>query len=153
MSKLVVNGPLPSVAQPDPTQGLKLSTEQEEVWRIEEQYWQIVETQDREAYIALWDEGFVGWPDNCASPIRKDVIRSDTFGTLQRLKNFHLQPRAVQVLEDVAITFYLVTAVYTPKIGNEELVMFRCTHTWRKVNGLWLIIGGMSSPEAFDSKS
>jgi ketosteroid isomerase-like protein len=147
MSKLVVSAPLLSVAHPDPTQRLKLSAEQEEVWKLEEKYWQIVEAQDREGYIALWDEDFVGWPDNCAAPIRKDVIRSDTFGTLQRLKSFHLEPRAVQVLQDVAITFYLVTAAYAPKSGNDEHVAFRCTHTWRKVNGLWLIIGGMSSPD------
>jgi ketosteroid isomerase-like protein len=147
MSKLVVSALLPSVAQPDFIQRLKLSAEQEEVWRLEEKYWQIVEARDCDGYIALWDEDFVGWPDNCAAPIRKDVIRSDTFGTLRRLKNFHLEPRAVQVFEEVAITFYLVTAAYTPTNGNDELVTFRCTHTWRKVNGVWLIFGGMSSPD------
>lgn len=147
MAKLVVSGPLPSVAQPDRTQRLKLSAEQEEVWRIEEKYWQMVEAQDRERYIALWDEDFVGWPDNCAAPIRKDVIRSDTFGTLRDMKNFCLEPKAVQVFQDVAITFYVVTAAYTPKEGDYELVTFRCTHTWRKVNGIWRIIGGMSSPD------
>lgn len=114
---------------------------------MEEEYWQAVEARDREGYIALWDENFVGWPDNCAEPIRKGVIRSDTFGTLRDMKSFRLEPKAVQVFQDVAITFYMVTAAYTPKGGNHELVTFRCSHTWRKVNGVWLIIGGMSSPD------
>jgi ketosteroid isomerase-like protein len=114
---------------------------------MEEKYWQIVEARDREGYIALWDEDFVGWPDNCAAPLRKDLIRSDTFGTLRDMKNFHLEPKAVQVIQDVAITFYVVTAAYTPEGGNHEEVTFRCTHTWRRVNGVWLIIGGMSSPD------
>ena len=126
---------------------MKLSPEQEQVWRMEEKYWRVVEARDREGYIALWDEDFVGWPDNCPAPIRKDVIRSDTFGTLRDMKNFHLQLKAVQVSQDVATTFYVVTAAYTPKSGNHELVTFRCMHTWRKVNGVWLIIGGMSSPD------
>ena len=114
---------------------------------MEEKYWQVVEAHDREGYVALWDEDFVGWPDNCEVPIRKDVIRADTFGTLRDMENFHPEPKAIQVFGDVAITFYIVTAAYTPKGGNQELVTFRCTHTWRKVNGAWLIIGGMSSPE------
>jgi hypothetical protein len=50
---------------------------------MEEKYWQIVEARDRDGYIALWDEDFGGWPDNCAAPIGKDVIRSNTFGTLR----------------------------------------------------------------------
>ena len=114
---------------------------------MEERYWQIVEARDREGYIALWDEDFVGWPDNCEAPIRKDVIRSDTFGTLCDMKDFHLEPKATQVIQEVAITFYVVTAAYIPKGGDHKEVTFRCTHTWRKVNGVWLIIGGMSSPD------
>lgn len=146
MSKLV-SVFLLLAALPCFAQELKLSPEQEQVWRMEEKYWQIVEARDREAYIALWDEDFVGWPDNCAGPIRKDVIRSDTFGTLRGLKNFHLEPRAVQVFQDVAITYYVVAAAYATKAGSNEVLAFRCTHTWRKVNGVWLIIGGMSSPD------
>lgn len=42
MSKL-----LPSGTQPDPTQRLKLSAEQEEIWKIEEKYWQTVEARPR----------------------------------------------------------------------------------------------------------
>lgn len=147
MSKLVVSVFLLLAALPCFAQELKLSPEQEQVWRMEEKYWQIVKARDREGYIALWDEDFVGWPDNCAAPIRKDVIRSDTFGTLRGLKNFHLEPRAVQVFQDVAIAYYVVAAEYTPKGGSNEVVAFRCMHTWRKVNGVWLIIGGMSSPD------
>jgi ketosteroid isomerase-like protein len=147
MSKLVVCVFLLLVATPCLAKELKLSAEQEQVWRMEEKYWQIVEARDREGYIALWDENFVGWPDNCPAPIRKDVIRSETFSTLRGLKDFHLEPRAVQVFNDVAIAYYLVTATYTPEDGSNEVVAFRCMHTWRKTNGIWHIIAGMSSPQ------
>ena len=40
-------------------QEAKLSPEQEQVWSMEEKYWQIVDARDRERYIALWDEEFV----------------------------------------------------------------------------------------------
>lgn len=147
MSRLVTWIFLFSTAQSCFGQQMKLSPEQEQVWRVEEKYWQVVQARDREGYIALWDEDFVGWPDNCTAPIRKAVIRSETFGTLRGMTNFHLEPKAVQVFQDVAITFYVVTAAHTPKVGNHEEVTFRITHTWRKVNEVWLIIGGMSSPD------
>jgi ketosteroid isomerase-like protein len=147
MSKLVTGIFLLLAALPCSSKQMKLSPEQEQVWRMEERYWQVVEARDGEGYIALWDEDFVGWPDNCAAPIRKGAIRSDTFATLRDMKDFHLDPKAVQVFQNVAITFYMVTAAYTPKGGNHEKVTFRIAHTWRKVNGVWLIIGGMSSPE------
>lgn len=147
MPKLVTSIFLLLAALPCIAQQMKLSPEQGQVWRMEEKYWQVVEARDREGYIALWDEDFVGWPDNCTAPIRKDAIRSHTFGTFWGMTNFHLDPKAVQVFQDVVITFYVVTAEYNPIGGNHEQVTFRCTHTWRKVNGVWVIIGGMSSPD------
>lgn len=128
------------------SQEAKLSPEQEQVWSMEEKYWQIVEARDREGYIALWDEEFVGWPYDSPAPVRKDVIRSDTFGKFEGLTKFQLEPKAVQVCKGVAIAYYTVTAAYAPKIGTNEVVAFRCMHTWRKTNGVWLIIGGMSAP-------
>jgi ketosteroid isomerase-like protein len=128
------------------SQEAKLSPEQEQVWSMEEKYWQIVEARDREGYIALWDEEFVGWPYDSPAPVRKDVIRSDTFGKFEGLTKFQLEPKAVQVFKGVAIAYYTVTAAYAPKIGTNEVVAFRCMHTWRKTNGVWLIIGGMSAP-------
>ena len=128
------------------SQEAKLSPEQEQVWSMEEKYWQIVEARDREGYIALWDEEFVGWPYDSPAPVRKDVIRSDTFGKFEGLTKFQLEPKVVQVCKGVAIAYYTVTAAYAPKIGTNEVVAFRCMHTWRKTNGVWLIIGGMSAP-------
>jgi ketosteroid isomerase-like protein len=124
----------------------KLSAEQEEIWRMETKYWQIVEARDREGYIALWDEDFVGWPQDSPAPVRKDAIRSDAFGRFQGLKNFQLDLKAVQVFQDVAVAYYLVTARYAPISGSDEPVAFRCMHTWRRSGSVWHIIGGMSSP-------
>jgi len=112
---------------------------------MEERYWQIVEARDRDGYVALWDEDFVGWPQDSPTPVRKDVIRSDAFGRFEALSNFQLDAKAVQVFQDVAVAYYLVTATYAPKSGDNEVVAFRCMHTWRKSNGAWHIIGGMSS--------
>lgn len=128
------------------TRESKLSTEQEQVWRMEQRYWQLVAARDRDGYIALWDENIVGWPDSSADPIRKDTIRSNPFAVFDGLKNEQLDLKALQVFNDVAVIYYLVRATYAPTGGSDVEVSFRMTHTWRKSDGLWHIIGGMSSP-------
>jgi ketosteroid isomerase-like protein len=101
---------------------------------------------DREGYIALWDEDFVGWPYDSPAPVRKNVVRLGPFLKFEGLKKFQLERKAVEVFKEVAIAYYLVTAAYTPKTGRNDVVAFRCTHTWRNTDGAWLIIGGMSAP-------
>ena len=124
----------------------KLSPGQRQVWSMEKKYWQLVEARDRDGYIALWDEEFEGWPYDSPVPVRKDIIRSDTFGKFEGLKDFQLEPKAVRLFNGVAIAYYMVTATHTPKGSANQVVAFRCMHTWRKSNGVWLIIGGMSAP-------
>lgn len=127
----------------------RFAPEQQEVWRMEEKYWQIFTALDREGYLALWDENQVDWPYPLSDPIRKDFIRSDPFALLQggKLKNVHLEPKAVQVFNNVGVTYYIVTDTYTKKDGSSEEESFRISHTWRKKDGTWLIIAGMSAPE------
>src|ERR1700728_1055774 len=36
--------------------------------------------------------------------------------------------------------------VMGPDRRKGNMLAFRCMHTWRKTNGVWLIIGGMSAP-------
>lgn len=135
------------LAAPALPQNLKLSTEQQQVWNQEEKYWEAVKAKDRDSYIALWDEDFVGWPYRFAEPIRKDQIRSDPFGMLQgrKLQSVQLEPKAVQLFKDVAVVHYLVTVQYKLSDDKVEAQIARITHTWRRNNGVWLIIGGMSA--------
>ena len=126
----------------------KLTPEQDQVWKMEEQYWRVFKALNRDGYIALWEENFVGWPISFPAPIRKDKIRSEPFGTLQglELKNIQLEPKAVQIFNDVAIVYYIAIGRYVRKDGSIEVESLRMSHTWRRTNGVWRIIGGMSAP-------
>lgn len=127
-------------------QGMRLSPEQRQVWSQEEKYWEFVKAEDRDSYVALWDENFVGWPFTSAEPIRKEQIRRDPFIMLheRKLQSAQLEPKAVEMFKDVAIVHYRVTAIYEFKEGGTGKQVARITHTWRRTNGSWLIIGGMS---------
>jgi len=135
------------LAAPALPQNLKVSPEQQQVWNREKTYWQSVKAQDRDGYIALRDDDFVGWPYRFADPVRKDQIRSDPFGMLQgrKLQSVQLEPKAVQLFKDVAIVHYRVTMLYQLSDGKVETQVARITHTWRRSSGVWLIIGGMSA--------
>src|SRR5690348_18009602 len=108
------------LAAPVLSQALKLSPEQRQVWSQEEKYWESVKAQDANAYVALWDENFVGWPFRFAEPIRKEQIRRDPFGMLQgrKLQSVQLEPKAVEMFQDVAIVHYRVTGVYELQEGG-----------------------------------
>ena len=126
----------------------KRSPEQEQVWNMEEKYWQIFKARDGEGYIALWDENFVGWPNSLQSPIGKNVIRANPFGLLEDrvLKSVQLEPKSIQLFKDVAITYYVAVIEYSRKDGSIGTEALCFSHIWHRTNGAWLIIGGMSAP-------
>ena len=49
------------------------------VWQQEETYWRLLHDDQKTAYLALWDERFVGWPRFEANPTGKDEIASTSF--------------------------------------------------------------------------
>jgi ketosteroid isomerase-like protein len=95
------------------------SAAQQEVWEMEEAYWERRQRADVEGFMDLWDEDFVGWPYWAAEPMTKADIRQYAY---------ELQGR------DAA--------------GREANRTGRLTHTWRSHAGKWRIIGGMSSPHS-----
>jgi ketosteroid isomerase-like protein len=53
------------------------------------------------------------------------------------VKNVHLEPKAVQVFNDVAVVCYTVTDTYAKTDGSREEESIHITHIWRKTNGTW----------------
>jgi len=126
------------------------STEEEQVWGLEQAYWHYVQTNDLEHYRALWHAEFLGWPSFSPNPMRKDHIAD--WMTVQSqnsesLKSYHLEKLAVQAVRNVATTTYRVRLVWVDKSGNQEVETSRILHTWlRDSGGNWHIISGMSAP-------
>jgi ketosteroid isomerase-like protein len=123
------------------------AAEKDDVWKMEEAYWRYVKAGEVDAYISLWHEDFVGWPCSTLQPSRKanigDWVREIRDKGVKVTCELHRE--AVQYFGDVAVVHYSTPLVYEypdGKItGEGELLKF--THTWMKVNGQWLIIGGM----------
>ena len=99
-----------AVTKPDARQ---FSPAEQEVWAQEETYWRSLKADDRETYLRLWDERFIGWPRYESAPTDKGKIRQEYApGTTVRGKvlDYKLEPLSVRAYaKDVAITFYRAT--------------------------------------------
>jgi len=117
---------------------------QQEVWGREESYWRFLVARDMEDYLTLWDEAFVGWPSYETSPIGKKKLRDNPLGLTRRvIEGYSFEQKSVQLFGETAITFLQVRLKQTMD-GKESQEIRRLTHTWRKREGAWRIIGGMS---------
>lgn len=133
---IIING----IASAQTTEEIK-----NEVWQRELQYWQLVEKDDTTAYKTLWHKDFIGYPGNDTS--NKSHIANwigDLFKDKDIKYTVDLHKKAVNVVEDVAMTFYDEDDVFTnTKTGVVKREQYKITHTWKKFADTWLIIGGM----------
>jgi len=126
---------------------LKLSVTEQAVWEQEEAYWQFVRGENRQEYLNLWDDRFVGWPRFENNPIHKDNITR--FMSERKVLDYRLEPLSVREFGgNVVITLYRATVHSRDSTGaNESTHASRLTHTWMKTEKGWRIIGGMSADD------
>lgn len=128
---------------------LAQTPEETAVWKLEHQYWEYVKAADLDGYRTLWHENFVGWPQMSPAPAHKDHIadwikaHSDKG---ERLQSYVLKEAASQFTDNVVVTHYWLTDVWSAKSETGTPVTSRITHTWIRVKDGWQIIGGMSAP-------
>ncbi|MGB8523161.1 MAG: nuclear transport factor 2 family protein [Candidatus Acidiferrales bacterium] len=132
------------------------SEAEQTLWNLEHQYWHYVEGNDLQNYLGLWHKDFLGWPSVSAAPVDKDHITdwitSQTSKGLA-LKTVEFKPAAIHVTGNVAVTCYWITYKWSDKDGIGATHTLRITHTWLRDGKDWLIIGGMSVPEATTLRS
>ena len=121
--------------------------QRDEVWAMEEKYWQYVQDGDVEKYVSLWHDDFVGWPCSAIHPSRKANI-GDWVRAIRDEKievTYELNREATEYFG-----YFSGLHVSTPIVrrhadgtvtGEGRLLKF--THTWMRSGGQWQIITGM----------
>ncbi len=129
------------------TPTLKLSTSEQAVWEQEENYWRLLKADNRQGYLNLWDDRFVGWPLFENTPIHKDKITN--FMSDIKVLDYKLAPLSVEELgADFVITFYRANVRSAGRSkGNESTRVSRLTHTWMRQKNGWRIICEMSAED------
>lgn len=126
----------------------------EEVWRMEEQYWDYVEKNDTISYKTLWHEDFMGYPsfgDGVSGKVGIAVWIPELhkYNTLKF--SYKLYKRGVNAIDDVFMVFYDADEIWTDaqnSVVRKET--FKFTHTWKKYGDSWLILGGMAAKKNLD---
>src|SRR5210317_1157178 len=120
-----------------------------EVWRMEELYWDYVLKNDTIAYKKLWHNDFIGYPSFGDGVSNKSKIASwipELHKDKSRIYSVKLYRKAVNSIADVVIVFYDFDRFYTDEQDNIlEKDTFKITHTWKKFGDTWVILGGMAA--------
>lgn len=124
-----------------------VSAQTDEVWAMEERYWEYVEAGDVENYVMLWHDDFVGWPCNTVHPSRKDHIGD----WVQEIRDegiqvsYDLHREATEYFGDIGVAHYSTPIIYRYPDGRVtgENQLLKFTHTWVTSDSGWQIITGM----------
>jgi len=133
---LAFAGPLPLAQQASsPVKSsaatLILSPAEQAAWKGEETYWQFQKADDRDAFVSLWDERFVGWLRRTSVPIDKDRMREDLKrGPDRKVLDYKLEPLSVREYGgSVVITLYRATVRSTePGQGRADPLLSPDAH-------------------------
>lgn len=120
-----------------------------EAWQMEERYWEYVQNIDTVAYKTLWHDDFIGYPSfgDGVSDVSKIASWIPDLHKDPNLKfSYILSKKASNAIEDVVMVFYDADEIWTDKdnkVIRKETYKF--THTWKKQNDKWVILGGMAA--------
>lgn len=128
----------------------------DQVWSQEQAYWNYVQSNNLDAYRALWHADFVGWPYVSPEPLRKAHITDWMTVHTSKGESFkldNLERLLVEVNGNYATATYRVRGTWVDKSGKSDAASIRVIHTWlRGSDGKWLIISGMSAPTNAEGK-
>lgn len=125
-----------------------------QAWQMEEKYWEYVEKIDTTAYKKLWHDNFIGYPsfgDGVSTKSKIAVWIPELHKDSSLTFSYKLYKRAVNAIDDIVIIFYDADEIWTDKenkIVRKETYKF--THTWKKYQDNWVILGGMAAKKNQD---
>jgi len=118
------------------------------VWEREEAYWRYAAAGDVQSYRELWADGFRGWPSDEPHPVTKAGVT----GWVEKMRaektrmTYTLTREGAADFGDVVVAFYQIGFRLERSDGRVEGQgdTLKVTHTWRRRDGVWKIIGGMA---------
>jgi ketosteroid isomerase-like protein len=116
------------------------------IWKLEEDYWVYVKNKDFANYLNLWDDDFIGYPSTNIIGGKANITdwMTDMYKTNKGTFSYELERKVENVFGDIVIVLYDATTWW--KGSNGEILSktnYKLTHTWKKTEVGWKIIGGM----------
>lgn len=120
-----------------------------EVWNMEERYWEYVQHIDTVSYKTLWHKDFIGYPsfgDGVSDNSKIATWIPDLHKDPDLKFSYILYKKASNAIGDVVMVFYDTDEIWTDKYNKVvRKETYKFTHTWKKIDGHWVILGGMAA--------
>ena len=113
------------------------------VWEREAAYWNDQKLGDIGHYVALFHDGFVGWP--CSADAAGQLPPAPQLGLKQPAETLDvaLDEKAVTGTSAFVETYYRATTRLAAGDGSTRARVRYFTHVWVREAGTWKIMGGM----------
>ena len=123
--------------------------DEEKIWSLEEEYISYFKDANHNAILSFYHSQFLGWPDSELHPADKERAAEFLVEKYPEPTQvvFEIKREGIRVLDDIAITHYLLNSSWINDEGLKQTSESRMTHTWIKDGSEWKILGGMSSRE------
>lgn len=124
------------------------STDQKEVWKNVETYWDLGAKGEIEEFLTYFHDDFSGWNIGAALPANRDErIKIIRFSQSRNKSLFYrIQPLAIKIHGDVAFVHYYYMDITEDDEGNETEVQGRWTDILIKQGDKWIMIGDHGGP-------
>ena len=118
------------------------------VWKLEENYWSYVKNKDFANYINLWDDDFIGYPSTNIIGGKANITDwiTDLYKSNKGTFSYELVRKEENVFDNIVIVLYDATSIWKGSKGEIlSKTTYKLTHTWKKTEIGWRIIGGMGA--------
>jgi hypothetical protein len=119
---------------------------EEKIWSLEEEYISYFKEANHSAILSFYHSQFLGWPDSDLHPADKEraanYLEEKYPVPIQVV--FEIKREGIRILNNIAITHYLLNSSWINNEGVKQTSESRMTHTWIKDGSGWKILGGMS---------
>lgn len=122
------------------------NTVEEEIWKLEEDYFTNLYRADYEKVISLYHPQFLGWPGNLPKPVGREESAQFMKSMIPRPTacSIRIERSGLQRSADTAVTQYTLHVNCPEASGTVKTQVSRITHTWTRHKGRWKLLGGMS---------
>lgn len=132
-----------------PAAGQELSPRQQELWSMEEAYWNAIASRDVDRYLGFFDPACVAWPSNSRVPVTaaelRQLMEALVASTDEGYLTLELTAESIEVDGKTGLVLYTAGGSVRTLDGNTRKFDDRFMHVWRRSGGTWLLAWAMGA--------
>ena len=117
------------------------STDEKDVWKLEEAFYESIKNGDLNGHMALWHKDALLWGWRTEYPLTKVSYERFWKDAKFKIDSYNLEWPKINIVGNTAVVYFAVTL---EGYSTEPPHKVRVIHIWTKEDKNWLFIGGMT---------